>query len=424
MQNPSKVLLVTAGLIILHSTPGWSETGLKLTQPEAKNEITKLKENIEKDYRNIKSLNNLGVIYLKLGKYDQAIEQFKKALEVDPHYTVGPFLFGDIYTDAKNYQEKINDFKDVIKTNREYARAHNYLGLTYLKKKNYSAAKNSLLESIRVNPKYAKANNNLGVLYEEMGDTTKAIESYRMAQRIDPNDPDSFYNLGLAYDSLKDGGNSIRYMVLAKKAHAEKFGQEGIDRIGEKLDQLEEKYTDNNEVKSVASLHLSSDDEAESPTKTDINQASIISPTVPSLNLSKTPGGKSPGTAHQTSSILTVNLKPQLDLSSEPDAPAMEKQIDQKESTTEKTIGTHHKQEKTDLIAINNVQNKLIENPGIKENTFTNSKDNPIPTNLPSKSEEKTDVTSSPSSNTEKKLIAHKKEKKTWASDWVFEYPK
>ena len=110
MQNPRKALLVTAGLIILHSAPGWSETGLKLTQQETQNEIIKLKENIEKDYRNIKSLNDLGVIYLKLGKYDQAIEQFKKALEVDPHYTVGPFLFGDIYTDAKNYQEKINDF--------------------------------------------------------------------------------------------------------------------------------------------------------------------------------------------------------------------------------------------------------------------------------------------------------------------------
>jgi len=395
MQNPRKALLVTAGLIILHSAPGWSETGLKLTQQETQNEIIKLKENIEKDYRNIKSFNDLGVIYLKLGKYDQAIKQFKKALEVDPHYTVGPFLFGDIYTDAKNYQEKINDFKDVIKTNREYARAYNYLGLAYLKKKNYSAAKNSLLESIRVNPKYAKANNNLGVLYEEMGDTAKAIESYQMAQRIDPNDPDSFYNLALAYDSLKDGDNSVRYMVLAKKAHAERFGQEGIERISEKLDQFKEKYTDNNEVKSVASLQLSSNDKAESP-----------------------------GTAHQTSSILTVNLKPQLDLSSEPVAPAIEKQIDQKESTTENTIKTHHKQEKTDLIAINNVQNKLIEDPVIKENTFTDPKDNSIPTNLPSKSEEKTDVTPSSSSNTEKKLIAHKKEKKTWASDWVFEYPK
>ncbi len=424
MQNSGKVLAGAAVLIILYSAPGWSETDLKLTQEETQNEIIKLKENIEKDYRNIKSLNDLGVIYLKLGKYDQAIEQFKKALEVDPHYTIGPFLFGDIYTDAKNYQEKINDFKDVIKTNREYARAHNYLGLTYLKKKNYSAAKNSLLESVRVNPKYAKANNNLGVLYEEMGDTTKAIESYQMAQKIDPKDPDSFYNLGLAYDSLKDGDNSVRYMVLAKKAHEKKFGQEGIDRISDKLDQLEEKYSDNNEVESVASLHLSSDDETKSSAKTDTNQVSIVSSAIPSLNPSKTPTSKSPGTTEQTSSILTVNLKPQLDLSNVSVAPAIEKQIDQKESTTETTIGTHHNQEKTDPNAITNIQNELIADTVIKENTFTDPKDNPIQTNLPSKSEEKTDVASNPASNPEKQVIAHKKKKKTWASDWVFEYPK
>ena len=55
-----------------------------------------------------------------------------------------------------------------------------------------------------------------------MGNTAKAIESYRVAQRIDPNDPDSLYNLGLVYDSLKDGDNSVRHMVLAKKAHEKK----------------------------------------------------------------------------------------------------------------------------------------------------------------------------------------------------------
>ena len=424
MQNPRKVLLAATVLMILYSAQGWSETSLKLTQQEIQNEIIKLKENIEKDYRNIKSLNDLGVIYLKLGKHDQAIDQFKKALEIDPHYTVGPFLFGDIYTDAKNYQEKINDFKDVIKTNLEYARAYNYLGLTYLKQKNYSAAKNSLLESIRVNPKYAKANNNLGVLYEEMGNTAKAIESYRLAQRIDPNDPDSFYNLGLVYDSLKDGDNSVRHMVLAKKAHEKKYGQKGIDSISEKLDQLEKKYTVNKEVESVASQLLSSEDEAKSPAKMDINQVSIVSSVVPSLNPSKTPNSKSPGITQKTSNILTVNLKPQLDLSSPPLAVAAKNQIEQKVSTTENTIETHHKQEKTDPNAIINIQNELIADAGIKENNSFNPKISPIPNNLSSDSEKETDVTPSPSSNPEKKVIGHKKEKKIWASDWVFEYPK
>ena len=156
----------------------------------------------------------------------------------------------------------------------------------------------------------------------------------------------------------------------------------------------------------------------------DINQVSIVSSVVPSLNPSKTPNSKSPGITQKTSNILTVNLKPQLDLSSPPLAVAAKNQIEQKVSTTENTIETQHKQEKTDPNEIINIRNELIADAGIKENNSFNPKISPIPTNLPSDSEKETDVTPSLSSNPEKKLIGHKKEKKTWASDWVFEYPK
>ena len=466
MQNPGKVLLATAVLMVLHASPGWSESSLNQKQNENQNEIIKLKEKIEKNYRDIKSINDLGVIYLKLEKYDQAIDQFKKALDVDPGYTMGPFFFGDVYTDEKNYQDKINEFKDVIKINREYARAHNYLGLTHLKKKNYSSAENSLLESIKINPKYAKAHNNLGVLYEEMGDTAKAIESYRMAQKLDPNDPDSFYNLGLAYNSLEDGENSVRYMVQAKKVHEKKFGQVGIDRITEQLDQLSKKYADNNEVESVASLSLSSEDNAGSPSQTDINQTSIISPLISPQNLSQTPSTKSSSISEQTPDILTVNLQPQLDVPGPSVSPLMEKQIEQNEPIKEKIIETFYKSEQVDSItsivdpiqkevketsdkdpvissdvptdlswstkslpvtqALNRAEkpNELIADAKIEETTITEQIDSSTPAILSSESEEETEVVSSPSLNPKKKVIAHKKEKKTWASDWVFEYPK
>ena len=156
----------------------------------------------------------------------------------------------------------------------------------------------------------------------------------------------------------------------------------------------------------------------------DTNQVSTVSSVVPSINPSKTPHSKSPGIAQKTSNILKVNLKPQLDLSNPPVASATKNQIEQKVSTTENTIETQHKQEKTDPNAIINVQSELIADAGIKENHSIDPKVNPIPTNLSSESEKETDITPSPSSNPEKKVIGHKKEKKTWASDWVFEYPK
>jgi len=442
MKNPGKVLLATAVLIVLHSSTAWSDSSLQLKENENQNEIIKLKEKIETNYSDIKSINDLGAIYLKLGKYDQAIKQFQKALEVDPGYTMGPFLFGDIYTDEKNYQSKINEFKDVIKINREYARAHNYLGLTHLKEKNYSSAENSLLESIKINPKYAKAHNNLGVLYEEMGETAKAIESYQMAQKADPNDPDSLYNLGLAYNRLEDGGNSVRYMVLAKKTHERKFGQQGIDRITEKLDQLWKKYSVNNEVESVASLNSSSADNAGSPSETDVNQTSIISPLVSSSNPLHTPSKANSSISGQTPGILTVNLKPQNDLSSLTISSLTEKQMNQNspikknviEDTNEKgtvipsdvPTDVHGSTKSVSIAeALNQTEtiNELVADAKIEENTVTEQTDNSTPTILSSESEEETQIVSSPSLNPKKK-IAQKKKKKTWASDWVFEYPK
>ena len=312
MKHPSKAILTATALLTFYSATCWSESVINKIQPNTQEEISRLKKNIENNYRDIKSINDLGVIHLKLRHFDKAIIQFKSALEISPNYTLGPILSGNIYTDAEHHQEMIEELQKIISENKEYARAHNYLGLAYLQQKNYSTAKHSLLESIKINPKYAKAHNNLGVLYEELGETAKAIESYKVASRIDPNDPDSFYNLGLAYDSLEDGENSVFHMVLAKKAHKRKLGSDGIDRISGKLDQLWAKYGDTTANTSFASLDSNLKSDAGSPINISTNQASITSPPplFTSLDLSQASNNSS-GIAYEDPKEMTVILKPQ-----------------------------------------------------------------------------------------------------------------
>ena len=416
MKNPSKVLLATAALITIHSTPGWSEPILQATQSGTQGEIIRLEKNINKNYRDIKSINDLGVVQLKLGHYDEAITQFKKALEIDPPYTLGPLFSGNIYTAAEVYQDKIKEFQAVIKTNREYARAHNYLGLAYLQQKNYLTAKHFLLESIKINPKYAKAHNNLGVLYEEMGETAKAIESYQMAQKIDPANPDSLFNLGLAYDSLKDGEHSVRYMALAKIAHEKNPSQKGIDRISDKLDQLRAKYADNSKTESVVSLDSNVTGDAGSPPNTSANQTSIISSPFTPLDLSQTSNSIGSSIAYETPKALTVNLKPHLDLSTLPINPIAENLQDQvkDESISENSV---------EELKVGK-EDELTAEAGIKESTFTDSQGTYPHPEISSELQEKVEVASSTSSDVKKKMIAKKPEKKTWVSDWVFDYPK
>ena len=430
MKKPSNVLLATAALITLHSTPSWSETNLKTAQSDTQEEISRLEKNIENNYRDIKSINDLGVVQLKLGNYDEAIIQFKKALEIAPHHTLGPVFSGNVYTDAEVYQDKIKEFQKVIEMNREYARAHNYIGLAYLQQKNYSTAKNSLLESIKINPRYVKAHNNLGVLYEGLGETAMAIESYQMAHKVDPSDPNSLYNLGLAYDSLEDGEKSVYYMVLAKKAHEKKLGQEGIGRINDKVDQLWAKYAGNTENDSIASLDSNLTGDAGSPAKTYTSQTSEFSSTSSHtpLDLSQTSGNTGSSIAYETPRALTVNLKSQPDLSTLPITPVVKNhqgkindELMSKNSVEELKI---EKEDDSTIIAALPEKNELTVEAIIEESTFTDSRGTYAHPGISSESEKKVEIASSASPDVKKKVIAQKPKKNTWVSDWVFDYPK
>ena len=94
--------------------------------------IIKYQKLIKEDWHNTKAHNDLGEVYLKLRRLEEAEKQFKEALETDRVYSLGPFLFGDIYTDAERYKDKISDFEKVIEQNNEFARSHNNLGAVRL----------------------------------------------------------------------------------------------------------------------------------------------------------------------------------------------------------------------------------------------------------------------------------------------------
>ena len=69
-------------------------------------------------------------------------------------------------------------------------------------------------------------------------------------------------------------------------------------------------------------------------------------------------------------------------------------------------------------------KDELTAKAGIQESTFTDSQGTYTHPEISSELQEKVEVASSTSSDVKKKMIAKKPEKKTWVSDWVFDYPK
>ena len=222
----------------------WGSLNADANATENTNEaaIEMAKSLIDEDWNNTKAHNDLGEVYLKLGNIKEAEKEFKSALETDPVYSIGPFMFGDVRTDAERYQSKIEDFKKVIAQNEEYARAHHNLGTVWLAQNNPEIAKREYEEALKINPEYAQAHNGLGLVYEDLGQKDKAMEQFELALAIDENNVAANYNIGLSYQDRNDLNTSIFYLAKARELYKQRKNDSRERYLGELIAHMEKTY--------------------------------------------------------------------------------------------------------------------------------------------------------------------------------------
>ena len=76
---------------------------------------------------------NKGIEYYKQGKYDQAGEQFKKALELKPNHVYALYGLGNTHYCKAKYDEAVKIYTNAIKINPDYPKVHYSLSLAYSK---------------------------------------------------------------------------------------------------------------------------------------------------------------------------------------------------------------------------------------------------------------------------------------------------
>ncbi len=111
---------------------------------------------------------NKGLALAKLGKYEEAIECFDKAIELNPNF----------------------------------APAWNNKGVALAKLGKYEEAIKCYDKALEIDPNYYYAWNNKGVALAKLGRYEEAIKCYEKAIQINPNYVDAWYNLGLALSKL------------------------------------------------------------------------------------------------------------------------------------------------------------------------------------------------------------------------------
>jgi len=79
---------------------------------------------------------NMGIIYYRLGQYQQSIGSFNQAIRVKPYYAAAYYNLGIVYYTLGQYQHAIESYNETIRLMPDYANAYNNRAIIYLNQRN------------------------------------------------------------------------------------------------------------------------------------------------------------------------------------------------------------------------------------------------------------------------------------------------
>ncbi len=156
-------------------------------------------DTVEKSPDSPPAHNNLGIVYSKQGRFDEAIKEYITAIKLNPDSPEPHNDLGNIYSKLDRFDEAVKEYTIALKLKPNHAEAHNNIGNAYAIQGKLDEAIKEYLIVLKLTPEDAETHNNLANAYSEMRELNKAIEHYQIALRLIPDYPDAHYNLGLVY---------------------------------------------------------------------------------------------------------------------------------------------------------------------------------------------------------------------------------
>jgi protein O-mannosyl-transferase len=134
--------------------------------------------------------DNMGVALFELREPEQAMEHFRRALEIDPHNGLGHLGIAGYEQQTHHWPQAIADYQLGISEVSEIeiiARAYNNLGYVYLYSGDPANARDSFQHAVQLSPDLERSWQGLGAAAQNAGDIASAIQFYQRANEARPS---------------------------------------------------------------------------------------------------------------------------------------------------------------------------------------------------------------------------------------------
>ena len=142
---------------------------------------------------------NYGRFLETQGRLDEALEQYKQAVDEEPWLDIAHYNLGTAYLRAQVYDQAEHHLKEAIHLNPDYAMAMSNLGILYALQQRPDEALYWFKRAVEIAPEDPVALNNLASYYLNQGEPAQAIPLLERAIALNKHYVDALVNLALAY---------------------------------------------------------------------------------------------------------------------------------------------------------------------------------------------------------------------------------
>jgi tetratricopeptide (TPR) repeat protein len=199
------------------------ELAYELRQAQNQERYEKATANFKKRYDTKLAHYNRGNALRVQGKMDEAIDAYKKSIEVNPNYAGAHYNLGRALSDQEKPDEAIDAYKKAIELNPNYAEAHCNLGHVLKRQSRFAEALRYLKRGHELgskNPQWkypsarwvASAHYSLGIALNGQGKLDEAIDAYKKAIEVNPNYAEAHCNLGYVLKRQRRFAEALHYL--------------------------------------------------------------------------------------------------------------------------------------------------------------------------------------------------------------------
>ncbi len=161
-------------------------------------------------------LYNIAQVHTSTRSYDQAVEYFTAAMEIDPRYSEYHNERGNAYLKMGRLPEALADYQNARELSAPYHEVYTNLGQAYKLIGDAEKAAVAYSEALDLDPSQLLPRLGRAQAYEATGRKEDALADYTAALELDPSDPQIWsnravlhYECGRAADSLADLNEAI-----------------------------------------------------------------------------------------------------------------------------------------------------------------------------------------------------------------------